>query len=325
MKLKYLTHSLMIAALSTAIVSCGQKQATTSSSEGLAKIACDESFERIMQQEIEVYEYIYPKANILPYYVNEKAAIDSLLNLGTVRIAVIARELNDKETAYLKSHKKNIRSKRIAVDAIALIVNPANTIELLSKKEIGEILAGKLTKWNEIEPNRLGEIQVVFDHQGSSTVQYMRDSLLIGDKFGPNVHAQNNNEEVFKAVANNPNAIGVIGVSWISSDLAGRQLSTEELADRSQQSDTTTLDFNQQVKVLKVRRDDEIQGCKPYQAYIFDGSDPLYRSIYMITVATGGTTASGFFAFVTGFQGQKLIQMTGVLPATVTPRMVSLD
>ena len=322
MKLRYI---LPVAAALACMVSCGKKEATTTSSEGIAKIACDESFERIMEQEVEVYEYIYPKASILPYYVNEKAAVDSLLNLGTVRTAVIARELNDKEVAYLKSHGKNIRSKRIAVDAIALIVNPANSIELLSKQEIGEILAGKITKWNEIEPNKLGEIKVVFDHQGSSTVQYMRDSLLVGDKFGPNVHAQNNNEEVFKAVAENPNAIGVIGVSWISSDLGSKEMSTEQLAAASEANDTTTLGFNQSVKVLKVRRDDEIKGVQPYQAYIFDGSYPLYRSVYMITVATGGTTASGFFAFVTGFQGQKLIQMTGVLPATVTPRMVSLD
>ncbi|MBP3534629.1 MAG: phosphate ABC transporter substrate-binding protein, partial [Muribaculaceae bacterium] len=57
---------------------------------------------------------------------------------------------------------------------------------------------------------------------------------------------------------------------------------------------------------------------------IFDGRYPLFRSIYMITTSVGGTLNNAFYAFVTGMQGQKVIQLTGVLPATVQPRMVQL-
>ena len=79
------------------------------------------------------------------------------------------------------------------------------------------------------------------------------------------------------------------------------------------------------MKVIAVRNDDALKAYKPYQAYIFDGSYPLYRSIYMITTAPGGSLGHGFYSFVTGFQGQKLIQMTGILPATVRPRMVNVN
>ena len=311
-------------ALGAGFVSCDSKK-SNNDGYGMAKVACDESFERILQQEIEVYEYIYPKSSIMPYYVNEKAAVDSLLDLGDVRTIVIARPLTEKEKAYLKSNDKNVRERRIAVDALALIVNPQNTIEQLSKKELAEILTGKVSEWGEIEPNKMGRIDVVFDHQNSSTVQYMKDSITNGAPFAPNVFAQGSNEAVFKAVASNPRAIGIIGVSWISADLDHQELTTEELVAKSGESDTTSLDFDRSVKVLKVSGDDQVVAYKPYQAYIFDGSYPLYRSIYMTTVAVGGTTANGFYTFVTGFQGQKLIQMTGILPATVTPRMVSLE
>ena len=74
-----------------------------------------------------------------------------------------------------------------------------------------------------------------------------------------------------------------------------------------------------------MRRDDDIKAYKPYQAYIYDGSYPLFRSIYMITTAANGSIAHGFYSFVTGFKGQKIIQMTGILPATVQPRMVNLN
>ena len=291
----------------------------------LAKVACDESFEYIMQQEIDVYEYIYPKEDVLAYYLPEKECFDSIMAMGGVKLAVTTRPLTEEQVKYLRSNKKVVHQQKIAVDALALIVNPANPVEILSKKDIAEILTGDVTRWDQVEPCKLGEIQVVFDHQSSSTVSYMRDSLLSGRQFGPNVSAVKTNPDVFKAVAENKNAVGVIGVSWISSDLSGRQKSVEELAQAVEKSDTTTLAFSEDVKVLKIRGNNEVTAYKPYQAYIFDGSYPLYRSVYMINTSPGGTVAHRFFSFVTGFQGQKIIQMTGILPATVRPRMVSVE
>lgn len=311
--------------MALAVVSCDKKAQSTSTS-GMAKIACDESFRNILQQEIEVFEYIYPTANIMPYYVDEQAAVDSLLNMGDVKTIVITRELTAKEKKYLEDNKKHVKQQKIAVDAIALISNPKNDLEEpISRKDLAEILEGKITRWNQIGPSKMGKIDVVFEHQASSTAKYMRDSLMNGKPFGANVFAQKSAQDVFKVVSENPDALGIIGVSWISSDLSGRTPTTEELAKSLQVNDTTSLDFNEAVKVLKVRGDSALTAYKPYQAYIFDGSYPLFRSVYMITVAPGSSLGHGFYSFVTGFQGQKLIQLTGVLPATVRPRMVNVN
>lgn len=291
----------------------------------MAKVACDESFENILEQEINVYEYIYPKEDVLAYYLPENACIDSIMAMQGVKCAVTTRPLTEKEVSFLRSNKKIVNQKKIAVDALAIIVNPENPVEILSKKEIAEILSGEVSRWDQVEPCKLGEIDVIFDHQGSSTVKFMRDSILNGKAFGPNVSAVKTNPDVFKAVAENKNAMGVIGVSWVSSDMQGREKSVDELAQAVEKSDTTQLDFNSEVKVLKIRGNDVVAAYKPYQAYIFDGSYPLYRSVYMISTAPGGTITHRFFSFVTGFQGQKLIQMTGILPATVRPRMVALE
>ncbi len=305
------------------LAACGGKK--EQKAPGIAKIACDESFESIMEQEVNVYEYIYPKEDVIALYMPENAAIDSIMAMGSVKGAVVTRPLTENELSYLRSHKKIVHQQKIAVDALALIVNPANPVEILSKKEIAEILSGEVTRWDQVEPCKLGEIDVIFDHQGSSTVKYMRDSILSGKPFGPNVSAVKSNPEVFKAVAANKNAVGIIGVSWVSSDLSGRQKSVEELAQAVEKSDTTALEFNSDVKVLKIRGNNEVTAYRPYQAYIFDGSYPLYRSVYMISTAPGGTVTHRFYSFVTGFQGQKLIQMTGILPATVRPRMVEVQ
>lgn len=322
MKLK-----IAIALLSASLLGLGscRKAPTNTSTSGLATIVCDDSFENIMNQEIDVFEYTTKgNANIIPYYVSEKACIDSLLDFRTKTI-VITRDLTEKEKAYLKSEKKLVRSNRIAVDAIALIVNPGNPVEILSEKEIGEILSGEITRWDQIEPSKLGEIQVVFDNEGSSTVQYMRDSLMNGRKFSPNVYAQNSNQEVFAQVQQRKSALGIIGVSWISADMRTRDLPREERIKSLERQDTTVAEFDTSIKVLKVRRDDSIEAYKPYQGYIYDGRYPLYRSIYMITTSANGSLSHGFYSFVTGTIGQKIIQRTGILPARVQPRMVNLN
>ncbi len=323
---RFLRYAAAAVALSaTAMLGSCSKTAESQKPATLAKVACDESFENIMEQEIDVYEYIYPKEDVLAYYLPENAAIDSIMAMGSVKAAVVTRPLTDQELSYLRSHKKVVHQKKIAIDALALIVNPQNPVEILSKKEIAEILSGEVTRWDQVEPCKLGEISVIFDHQGSSTVKYMRDSILGGKDFGPNISAVKTNPDVFKAVAENKNAMGIIGVSWVSSDMNGREKTTEELAQAVEKSDTTTLRFNDDVKVLKIRGNDVVAAYKPYQAYIFDGSYPLYRSVYMISTAPGGTISHRFFSFVTGFQGQKIIQMTGILPATVRPRMVQVE
>lgn len=291
----------------------------------LAKVACDESFECIIEQEINVYEYIYPKQDVLSYYLPENQCIDSIMAMGSVKSAVITRPLTEKEVAYLRSNKKIVHQQKIAVDALALIVNPENPVEILSKKDIAEILSGEVTRWDQVEPCKLGEIDVVFDHSGSSTVKYMRDSILGGAQMGAHVSAVKNNPEVFKAVASNRNAIGIIGVSWISSDLSGRQKSVDELAAAVEKSDTTALGFSEDVKVLKIRGNGEVTAYKPYQAYIYSGEYPLYRSVWMVNTSPGGTVNHRFYSFVTGFQGQKIIQMTGILPAIVRPRMAQVE
>lgn len=318
-------HRIALSAIGIALALTACTDSKQPKQPTMAKIACDESFENILEQEINVYEYIYPKEDVLAYYVPESQAIDSIMAMGSVKGAVITRPLTDKEVSYLRSHKKIVHQQKIAVDALALIVNPQNPVEILSRKDIAEILTGDVTRWDQVEPCKLGEIDIVFDHQSSSTVKYMRDSVMEGRPFGQHVSAVKSNPDVFKAVATNRNAIGIIGVSWVASDLSGREKSVEELAQAVEKSDTTSLDFSSDVKVLKIRGNNEVTAYKPYQAYIFDGSYPLYRSVYMVSTAPGGTVSHRFYSFVTGFQGQKIIQMTGILPATVRPRMVQVE
>ena len=331
MSKKLLAATILAAAFAAiSLSSCtkfkDEKRATNTTTSGSVVMACDESFRRIMEQEIEVFEFQYPEASILARYIPEDECIDSLLKSSNTRLAVTTRQLTKEELAALKLRRRIARSTRIAVDAIALIANPANPIEEISTSDLGKILSGEITEWKWVEPgNKSGKINIVFDYEGSSTVNYMVDSIMHGRKFGSNVYAQNDNSKVFEAVTKMKGALGIIGVSWVSSYLSKASLTTEELARSLEVNDTTQITFDPNVKVLAVAGPESVKGVKPYQAYIFDGSYPLYRSIYLTSTGGGGTLAGGFYSFVTGFAGQKLIQQTGVLPGSIHPRMVQIE
>ena len=319
--------AFIVAASAMMMLSCDRHKPTDSSTSGITTLICDATIKNVISQEVDVFEFTYPKASIMTWYTDEHSAIDSLVTMKSSLI-ITARQLTDKQKEYLKSQNRNVRTQQIAVDAIAIIVNPANNIDELSIGELREIMTGKAERWDDVFPSKLGKIQVVFDHAGSSTVKYVTDSLLRGEKFTSEVYACENSEEVFREVEKRKNAIGVIGVSWITADLENADTDNrtmqEKVADL-QKNDTTAIDFTSRIKVLKIRRDNCPTAYKPYQLYIYEGNYPLYRRIYVTTTAPNGSLAHGFYSFLTGFIGQKIILGTGVMPAVVHPRMVSLE
>lgn len=330
-RIKAITAGLT-ALLLVAAASCSPYQKKgNSTTSGTATFFCDNTFENIFEQEVEVFEYQYPDAHLLVRYGTMSEAFDSLFSMNT-RTIVAARDITPDESRALKARYRrqrganlNIRSSRIAVDAIAFIVNRDNTCEKLTVSEIADIVSGRTQQWNDLEPSDLGRIRVVVDTIGSSISTYMRDSILGGGALGENVYSAGSIPEVFNIVEHNKDAIGVLGVSWITSDMDSADISQEELA-QSVLADGPVMGttLTNRVKVLKINRDDDVRAYKPYQQYIYEGSYPFFRSIYMITAASTSNVAGGFYSFVTGPIGQKIIMKTGIMPARVSVQQVEL-
>lgn len=319
MKFSSLASTAIAVGLMVGATSCLKyEKKANSHTTGTTTMVCDNTFQNIMQQEIDVFEFQYPDAHILVNYAPQTVAIDSLMSLNSQTI-VIARDITKQEREALKAKRRTVRSAKIAVDAVALIVNPANPVGKLTIKEIADILSGSSSDWNDIQPSDLGPIRVFLDHQSSSLASYMRDSILHGADLGPNVYAQGSIPEVFASVKKYKNAIGILGVSWITADMSEADMTTADLAAELESEDPVQgATLTDSVKVLSVYRPGEARAYKPYQENIFNGTYPLFRSIYMITTGASGSLAGGFYAFVTGNIGQKIIMKTGILPAKAT-------
>lgn len=294
-------------------VSCKQQNKdrfTDTLTSGVIPITVDETFEPIIQEEIDVFEAIYQDAGIVPQYTSELDAINLLLK-DSVRLAITTRPLSSKEEAYLKSKKFEPHSYKLALDGIALIVNRNNPDTLITVDQFRQILIGKATKWNEVYPNsNLGKITLVFDNPNSSTVRYAIDSICGGLPLSENLNAQKKNIEVLNYVAKNPSAIGVIGVNWLSNKI-----------------DTTNLTFNDIVRVMSVSNEaiaTEENSYKPYQAYLYYGDYPLTRNVYIINNDPRTSLPSGFTSFLTSDKGQRVILKSGLVPVTQPIRVVNV-
>lgn len=302
--------------------------------KGSATIFCDDGFRNILNEEIEVFEYSYPESSIITFFVSEQDAIDTIMADGTQAI-IVTQELTKDQKDYIKSKfKRVVKTHCIAVDAVALITNKDNRVTSLSMKEIGDILNGKITRWSQLAGNDTTAIKLVFDNAGSSTVSYMKETFLpegakISDN--PNAYAQKDNAQVFDVVKKDPDALGIISVSWLGDDLSlAKQVPVEQRnKDYANQNDTIATNLTTEVNVVRVsnpteKNDFDPTGYKPYQVYINSGEYPLFRKVYMISTASNSTVLHSFYTFVTGFVGQKIISKTGILPYHMNPRVVEL-
>lgn len=293
--------------------SCGKKvskEETDTLTSGKIKISVDESFQPIIQQEIFVFENKFPEAEILPIYTNEVDAINLLLR-DSVRLTIATRKLSDNEKKILQSIKLIARETKIATDGIAIIINKASKDSLITVSQLQKIMTGEVTTWNQIYPSSSSkEIKLVFDNANSSTVRFAIDSICKGKPLSKNLYAQKKNEDVIEYVSKTPNAIGVIGVSWIGN-----------------KADTTRLSFLDNVKLMSVSAEDIAtveNSYKPYQAYLALNQYPLVRDVYVITTDPKNGLPSGFVSFISSDIGQKIILREGIVPAVQAIRVVNV-
>lgn len=277
---------------------------------GKIRIGVDETFKPIAEAELSVFHALYRYAEITPSFQSESDCFRMLMNDST-RLIIASRTMNQQEKDTLWAKKIIAREVKIATDGIALIVNPQNTDTILSLSSLEKILTGEITEWKHLNPNNLGgRISVVFDNKRSSIVRYAADSIARGKTMKGNLYALDSNLDVVDYVSKNVNALGLIGVSWISDH-----------------DDSTQLSFLGKIKVMaisKVEPANADNSFKPYQAYLFDGSYPLIREVYAIDTEPRNGLATGFTSFLASDKGQRIILKSGILPATAPVRLVNV-
>ncbi|MGH7435634.1 MAG: protein kinase domain-containing protein [Polyangiaceae bacterium] len=104
----------------------------------------------------------------------------------------------------------------IALDGLAVIVNPANPVSTLTKAQIADVFEGRATRWTDVG----GSDQPIVVHardDKSGTYDSFKHMVLGARGLVPNAHRHESSEELSDAVAGDPDAVGFIGLSYVRS------------------------------------------------------------------------------------------------------------
>jgi phosphate transport system substrate-binding protein len=268
----------------------GSKTAQETPTSGTIHISVDESFKPVIDSQIKVFESSFPDAHIIADYKPEAQCLKDLTTSGT-RMILVTRGLTQAETDFYKDsfHLKPTWGV-LAFDAIAVIVNPASKDSIFEMKDLVNMLNGTDTR----------HLPVMDGLSATSTVRYAIDSILQGKPLGKNVTAARSSEDVVNYVANNPRAVGFIGVSWVG--------------DKSDPNDTS---FLRKVNVAAIQCVSCLGGThvKPFQANIALKRYPLVRSLYYILKEDFSGIGNNFENFLSFERGQLIFTKAYLWPA----------
>lgn len=287
----------------------GAKPLNETPTRGDIRIAVDESFQPVLETEIFTFTHLYPNAYITPQYKSEYEVLEDFMN-DSVKVMVTSKKLTDYQTQYLRDSLIVARTITFAYDALALVTNKENHDTLIKYNTVRDIFLGKITNWNQINPkSNLGEIQVIFDNNGSGNIRYFKERFEISDNLPSNFYAVKTNPEVINFVNRNQNAIGIVSVNWISDS-----------------KDSLSMSFMKKINVLAVSHQflDDRTYSRPYLGSIYEKSYPFVREIYFVSRETFAGLGTGFIQWATAEQGQRIVLKSGLVPATMPIRLVEI-
>jgi phosphate transport system substrate-binding protein len=256
---------------------------------GTIHISCDESFKPVIDEEVKVYESLYPGTKIIVHYKPEAECLKDF-KVDSIRMVIATRGYSEAEKNYMIDSMHVEPDKLlVARDLVAVILNPAAKDSFFTMKQIRDLLTGK-SKENLIP---------VFDGiRATSTVRFMMDSVLKGESLGNNVQAAQSSVEVIDYVSKTPNAIGFVGYSWVGNE-----------------DDTSQLSYMRKVKTAFVESTDSAGFyVRPSQYFIYTNSYPMVRDLVYTLKEKHQGLGHGFAHFLYTMQGQLIFRRAYVMP-----------
>jgi phosphate transport system substrate-binding protein len=284
----------------TVFVACKQKPKPVDAVEqtrtsGNVEILVDESFSKVLADQIEVFKTDYTNAEFKIREGNEQQIIPTFLN-DSVRVIVLSRMLTKDEDNIYRKRSIVPKTSRFAIDGIALITDKENPDSNITVNEVIAVLNGTSASGK----------QLVFDNAYSSTLRYFKELAGINTLPAKGVYTLKTNNDVIKYIAKNKGMIGVLGVNWL---MANADSMSADLAKVKQMG----------VKNLKGKKGDDAF-YKPIQANLISGIYPFLRNVYFIDAQGRDGLGTGFANWLVSQRGQLIVLKSGLGPHKLTSR-----
>jgi phosphate transport system substrate-binding protein len=104
----------------------------------------------------------------------------------------------------------------IALDGIAVLVNPANPVDGLTKEQLAKIYAGEVTRWSDVG-GEAAPVALYARDDRSGTFDTFKTLVLGGRPLASATRRYESSDALADAVAADPNAIGFVGLPYVRS------------------------------------------------------------------------------------------------------------
>ena len=249
------------------------EEAPAAELSGTISLAGSTSMEKLCEAMSESFMETYPEVTVTVEYTGSGAGLESLAS-GSVDIGNSSRHLKDEEVA--GGAVENV----VAIDGIAVIVDPANSVSDIPADKLAAIYKGEITNWSELGGNDEA-IVVIGRESGSGTRDAFEELLEVKDacKYAQELDSTGG---VKAKVAATPGAIGYVSL---------------DVVDES-------------IKAVS------IDSVEPTEANIIAGDYLLSRPFVMATngeISAQNDLVKGWFDYISSDAGKDVIKSVGLI------------
>lgn len=265
---------LIVGMLFTACSSTDNTGDTEKKSESSATVSTDgsTSMEKVIGYLSE--SYMEENKNVkVTYNPTGSGSGIQAVSEGRCDIGLSSRDLKDDE-------KQNLEGTVVAIDGIAIVVNPKNKVDDLTIDRISKIYTGEITNWKDVGGDD-APVVLIGREAASGTRDGFESITGTAEKCKYNQELTSTGD-VIQTVSGNPNAIGYASLAAV----------------------------NDSVKAVSV------EGVKASEESIQDGSYKIQRDFVLVTKKDTKLSAAAqkFFDFATSKEADDLIKKAGAVP-----------
>ena len=204
---------------------------------------------------------------------------------NTTDIAMASRRIKFGEKMKFAKIGLEVKEVVVAYDALAVVVNPSNPVDRLTREQLEAIFRGKITNWKEVGgPDR--RIVVYSRETSSGTYEFFKESVLSNKNYMSSILSMPATGAIIQSVRQTRGAIGYIGLAYL----------------------------NPYVKALAVSYDGGRNYALPSVENAFDGSYPVVRPLYYYYDAAKEEQVAPFVSYILSQEGQRLVREEGFVP-----------
>jgi len=203
------------------------------------------------------------------------ALIDS-----TAQIGMASRPAKTEEIAAAKAKNVTLKETIVAYDGVGVIVNAANPLTNLTKKQVEQIFTGEVNDWSAVGGSG-GTISIYTRNTSSGTYSEFKELAMKKRDYAPSAQKLAGNEQIAAEVGKNPNGVGYVGLAYIKA---------------------------KGVKVVS------IDGASPSIESVQKKTYPYSRPTFFYTNGEPAGLVKAFMDFTLGPVGQKIVASVGFVP-----------